>query len=522
MENEKYWIDRANYLMYHRMEDAEQAADEIAMLYQKASKWLIYEAGKIFDKYQNKHGLTEQEARRLMSQMQNSFSIRELRILLEQENKSKEILAQLDTPAYQFRIDRLQQIQNQLDIVMNNVYRQEKAFAGDFFVDFANECYYRQLYEIQHNTSYAFSFAHIDKKQIDKVVSMPWSGKHYSERLWRNQKTLTKAIKEELLIDLVTGRPENEAAKIIANKFNQRVYESRRLIRTESAFVAGELNALAYEECDLKQYKYLATLDLRTSKICRELDGKIFFLKDRQVGKNYPPMHPWCRSTTIAFFSKDELKNLKRRAYNHETGKCELVPASMTYNDWYKKYVKGKQKAETQEKAIKNKSSDKEQYKRYQEVLGKDAPKSFTNFQELKYNNLDKWEFVKLDYKRRNELLEHPELKLPNVESAILPEPKFTKYLFDENSKKGYPKGKAFISRLGYSIDNWQELQSALKQGAMQYPARYVENNGYGDKYMQKMVLYGLKDTPANVIVGWLKKPDGTMNLTSAYIKEVK
>lgn len=61
MENEKYWIDRANYLMYHRMEDAEQAADEIAMLYQKASKWLIYEAGKIFDKYQNKHGLTEQE-----------------------------------------------------------------------------------------------------------------------------------------------------------------------------------------------------------------------------------------------------------------------------------------------------------------------------------------------------------------------------------------------------------------------------------------------------------------------------
>lgn len=194
----------------------------------------------------------------------------------------------------------------------------------------------------------------------------------------------------------------------------------------------------------------------------------------------------------------------------------------MTYNDWYKKYVKGKQKAETQEKAIKNKSSDKEQYKRYQEVLGKDAPKSFTNFQELKYNNLDKWEFVKLDYKRRNELLEHPELKLPNVESAILPEPKFTKYLFDENSKKGYPKGKAFISRLGYSIDNWQELQSALKQGAMQYPARYVENNGYGDKYMQKMVLYGLKDTPANVIVGWLKKPDGTMNLTSAYIKEVK
>lgn len=37
-----------------------------------------------------------------------------------------------------------------------------------------------------------FSFAHIDRKQIDKVISIPWSGKHYSERLWKNSKTLTK------------------------------------------------------------------------------------------------------------------------------------------------------------------------------------------------------------------------------------------------------------------------------------------------------------------------------------------
>ena len=56
---------------------------------------------------------------------------------------------------------------------------------------------------------------------------------------------------------------------------------------------------------------------------------------------------------------------------------------------------------------------------------------------------------MKLDYQRRNELLQHPELKLPNAENAILPEPKFTKYLFDENSEKGYPKGRAFTDRLG-------------------------------------------------------------------------
>ncbi len=35
-------------------------------------------------------------------------------------------------------------------------------------------------------------------------------------------------------------------------------------------------------------------------------------------------------------------------------------------------------------------------------------------------------------------------------------------------------------------------------------------------------VVYGEKGTPANVIVGWLSKPDGSTVMTSAYIKEVK
>lgn len=401
MRNEQYWIDRANYLIYHHMGDAEQIADEIATLYKKASKWLIYEARKIFDRYQTTHSLTEAEARQLISQLQDPSSLDELRRLLEQDGRNREILARLDAPAYQYRIDRLRQIQNQLDIVMNNVYQQEKILAGDFFVDLANDSYYRQVYEIQHNTSYAFSFAHIDRKQIDAVISLPWSGKHYSERLWKNSRTLTKAIKEELLIDLVTGRPENEAVKIIANKFNQGIFETRRLVRTEAAFVSGELNAKAYEECNLRKYQFLATLDLRTSKICWSLDGKRFFLKDRRVGKNYPPMHPWCRSTTIAFISEDDLKNLKRRALNPDTGQTELVPASMTYEEWYKKYVKDNLKAEGQEKAIQNKASDKAQYQKYKESGIDGVPATFTSFQKLKYQESEKWELLKKDYRER-------------------------------------------------------------------------------------------------------------------------
>lgn len=87
---------------------------------------------------------------------------------------------------------------------------------------------------------------------------------------------------------------------------------------------------------------------------------------------------------------------------------------------------------------------------------------------------------------------------------------------------EGLAKGKAFSSRLGYSVDNWQELQKEIIQRASFYPAHYLDNNGYGDRYEQKIVLYGSKEKPANVIVGWFCKSDGSTSLSSAYIKEVE
>ncbi|MEG1314066.1 MAG: minor capsid protein, partial [Bacilli bacterium] len=40
-----------------------------------------------------------------------------------------------------------------------------------------------------------------------------------------------------------------------------------------------------------------ATLDNKTSKICRSYDGKVFDIDD--INKPIPPLHPFCRSCLI-------------------------------------------------------------------------------------------------------------------------------------------------------------------------------------------------------------------------------
>lgn len=518
-----YWERRQVQNMYQYMEKAEDAADQIAKLYQKASGYISHQADAVFEKYQTKHSLTEAEAYQLINQLQDRTSLDELlQKLRNGEGNKKELLEKLEAPAYQARLERLKQLQNQLDQIMTEVYDQEKQKNRSHYVDLGNEAYYRSIFDIQQQAEAAFGFSYISAKQIESAINRKWSGKNYSERIWKNTRLLAQELKQELLINLVTGRTNREVAEIIQNKFGKGASVARRLVRTESNYLAAELNFQAYEECGVEKYQYLATLDLRTSEICRSLDGKLFLVKDRQAGVNCPPMHPWCRSTTISVVDEALIAKMQRFAIDPATGKRIKVPRSMNYEQWYNKYVQGKPEVELEEKKLKNRAADRSQHQKYRQLLGGDIPEKLDDFQKMKYNNSERWQFTKLDYQRQNALVKHPELKLPNAENVIVPDKKFSHYLFGGDHPKGLAKGDAFLSRLGYSIENWKALQTEIRQRALKYPAVYKDNNGYGDRYEQKIVLYGNKDTPANVVIGWLLKPDGSVSMSSAYIKEVK
>lgn len=350
-----YWEKRAAWDMYERMADAEDNADLVARIYRSASAQIVFSAQDIFEKYMTKHKLSKAEAWRFLNSFQDKDSIQKL--LLEIKNKDsgknkQELLKELEAPAYRARIERLQRLLQQVDTVMQNVYQQEQRFDTSFFEQLAENAYYRTIYNTQRKTGLGFSFSHVDQKQIERVLRMNWSGKHYSKRIWKNTDDLAKTIKDELLVSLLTGRTDRETAAVITEKFGGGAIAARRLIRTESCFFASELTAQAYKECGIKKYRYMAILDLRTSKICRELDGEVFLVSERQAGKNYPPMHPWCRSTTISDIDDETLSRMTRAAYNPETGRTGKVPANMTYDEWYQKYVKGNTKDRVGAKSI--------------------------------------------------------------------------------------------------------------------------------------------------------------------------
>ena len=326
------------------MDKAEKQADQFDKVYQEAKTYLDKEINKIFDKFQRDYGLSQVDARQVLKNMKDKKDLNELRKVLEarpNDPNIQRLLADLDSPAYSFRMKRLERLSDDLDRMRESIYHSEKTGSDAFYSDLMKDGYYKATFDLQQQTGLAYGFSGLPESEIKHLQSFSWvgDGSTYSTDIWKNTGKLTSSIKDELLMSLMTGRDVRGTAQAIAERFNVGQNDARRLVRTESAFFHNQMELLSYEEADIEKYIFVAVLDKRTSRICQEHDNQVYDRDKAVPGVNCPPMHPWCRSTTVGYDEDADYSKLKRRARNPETGKTELVPADMTYKEWYSKYV---------------------------------------------------------------------------------------------------------------------------------------------------------------------------------------
>ena len=380
------------------MDKAEKQADQFDKVYQEAKIYLDKEINKIFDKFQRDYGLSQVDARQVLKNMKDKKNLNELRKVLEarpNDPNIQRLLADLDSPAYSFRMKRLERLSDDLDRMRESIYHSEKKGSDAFYSDLMKDSYYKATFDLQQQTGLAYGFSGLPESEIKHLQSFSWldDGSTYSTDIWKNTGKLTSSIKDELLISLMTGRDTRETAQAIAERFNVGQNNARRLVRTESAFFHNQMELLSYEEADIEKYIFVAVLDKRTSRICQEHDNKVYDRDKAVPGVNCPPMHPWCRSTTVGYDEDADYSKLKRRARNPETGKTELVPADMTYKEWYSKYVDG----EDVVKESKPEVADK--------VFVADKPNEIDDFFK-KQKSYQKW-YNELDEKQKDAIFNY-------------------------------------------------------------------------------------------------------------------
>ncbi|CCL56227.1 TPA: minor capsid protein [Clostridioides difficile] len=346
MKHKDYWRKR-----FEQLEEAQNNKSikyylELEKQYKLAMSNIERDILIWYNRFTENEGISLLEAKKLL----NTRELEEFKWSVEEYIKygkenaiNQKWMKELENASARVHITRLEALKLQIQQQVEVLYGNELDGIDKLMRDIYTSGYYHTAFNVQQGVNVGWSLMSLDTNRINKVISKPWTsdGLNFSERIWgKHRPALVNELHAKLTQSIIRGENPKKLVNDFAKRFKVSKSQAKNLIMTESAFFASASRKDCFNDLDVEKYEIIATLDLRTSNICRELDGKIFDMKDYQVGITAPPFHCRCRTTTAPWFEDEE----GYRAARGEDGKTYYVPSSMKYNEWYEKYVKNNSK----------------------------------------------------------------------------------------------------------------------------------------------------------------------------------
>lgn len=496
MNNQEYWKSRS-ILKEKRLKNlTDKFLKELEIGYKRSLKELEQDLEKWYSKYAKEDGITLGMAKSALGPSdRQEYQISMMDILnvagandLSSDHKKK---------YFRERITRLESLRLQMEARISMIGKSESLDIYEHLKDTYKESYYESSYNLYNdlvpedirtagttvNELPVFimnSFSKLNDAAVETAVMSPWSGKSFSERIWKNNKKLIREVRDVLTIGVTQGHSIDKMSHKLSKRMDVGYNRAVTLIRTEANFVMEEASFKMYDSAGLEKYKYLATLDSKTSLVCRNLDGKIFLVKDKKVGVNCNPMHPRCRSTTIPYFLEYEEDEGTRIARN-EKGNNYKVSSNVNYKQWFDNLSSQyKEQIEVERMMQRNKSNDKIQYDKYKERSISGFPKSFEAFQRIKYNDINNWDRIKAEYSKKENLQKQLPYKI-NGEKMFIPKDSLIrskKVIAGGNSGKSLRVEELLISKYGGKNGDWIKCVGKIKSKKYEFDVHWYEYQG--------------------------------------------
>ncbi len=336
--SKKYWEDRAAGRMVSYTAKAESTADTLGKAYYATARYLQGEANDVFNAFTDKFELSIAEAETMLKNAPNKSMFEQMKTALAtctDEQKKQQLETLLSSPAYAHRIGRLNDLDSKISNMCSRLANAEIGVDTEHLGDIIQSAYMQTVFDVTKGADYRAAFDLIPESRVKAILSTNWSGQMFSQRVWDNTNALADGLKHDMLVGIMAGKSEQHMADDIMNRCGVGAFEARRLVRTETTCVANMAELYGYQELDIDEYEFSACLDSRTSDLCRELDGKVFKRNSAQAGVNLPPMHPFCRSTTLPVLPSEENLDKELAELGDEIG------ADVDFDEWERNLQQG-------------------------------------------------------------------------------------------------------------------------------------------------------------------------------------
>lgn len=322
-KSSSYWEKRALENKLNIIENEEDYIKRLSAIYDEANRQIEEKLAKVYARYAKENKLTLEEAYKILPRkMETEYK----RDVLDYINKAKSGDPKWKQYLLNQSIMHKHSVLDQLRTEYRNVvYNIDIETTGGKFLEkiFANANYYAQYSNNEEN------FARVDQDKIRRLLEENWSGGgNFSQTIWKNKEQLVNALDDIVIRGLATGDSFDSMADKLSKRMETSKSAAKRLIMTESARMDNEGLLDYYKRTNVTHLEFIATLDMKTSDICRSLDGEIIPIENAQVGLNIPPMHPYCRSVIGPIYDFEltdgELDKEKRAYRDKETNKTKV------------------------------------------------------------------------------------------------------------------------------------------------------------------------------------------------------
>jgi SPP1 gp7 family putative phage head morphogenesis protein len=297
-----YWQVRS----LSRLNKAERlgldAMQDIIPLYTKALKNVKADINKVYLEFSTEMGLDVGELRDVLTGAERTNYIKSMRKIMKDLGFE---IPETNNYDYLKQLTRLEAIKQQIYWQIQAIAKEEEKISDKTYKRVIEESYKAANTDIREQMGRLKSFASLDETSVEEILNSRWEGSNYSKRIWKNTTELARKSRDVVGAGLLMGRSQQMMAAELTNEFNKGTYNSMRVIRTETNYFLNQSELQSYKDEGVKYYEYTAILDNRTSDICEELDGRVWKVEEAEVGYNYPPMHPNCRSRPEIVFEEE-------------------------------------------------------------------------------------------------------------------------------------------------------------------------------------------------------------------------
>ena len=293
-----YWKKRELANQLNQIKDEKVTIANMEENFNIAIEDIEQQINVFYERYAKSQGISIEEALKRVSEHDVKTFEKKAKEYVKKKDFSPEANAQLKLYNATMRINRLELLKAEINLYLTDLTVKNSDLIEKHLEKLAKSEYARQSGIL--DTKLRFS-----KEGVKAIVNSDYKYGNFSKNIWTNQEALMGNIATMLRRSIIQGANPTDMIGRLRSQFNVSKHEAKRLLVTEASRVQGDVQLDAIEQAGYDEYMYIS--EPTACDICKQLDGKHFKIKDREVGVNFYPMHPYCKCSSAAYYDSEQL-----------------------------------------------------------------------------------------------------------------------------------------------------------------------------------------------------------------------